>query len=189
MTMKKALFAACAMGALVLATPALAQTEYHIAGNFLPAAGTPLGGGSFEGIYTLSGDAFPTSGVGYFDSFSINFRDSLGNVLLTLAEGVNDGWGYINTDAASYYGGIPIYFYDQQGQDYLHLIVPVGFSGMGAGIGNGPSFAQIGSPANQGIISSAVIGVPEPAAWGLMIGGFGLMGAALRTRRTKVAYA
>lgn len=31
--------------------------------------------------------------------------------------------------------------------------------------------------------------VPEPASWALMIGGFGLVGAALRRRRTSVAFA
>ncbi len=31
--------------------------------------------------------------------------------------------------------------------------------------------------------------VPEPAAWGMMIGGFGLAGAAMRTRRRKAALA
>lgn len=34
---------------------------------------------------------------------------------------------------------------------------------------------------------SAVGGVPEPGAWALMIGGFGLAGAALRRRRTSAA--
>jgi hypothetical protein len=34
-----------------------------------------------------------------------------------------------------------------------------------------------------------VSGVPEPAAWGMMIGGFGLAGMALRRRTTKVAFA
>jgi PEP-CTERM motif len=32
-------------------------------------------------------------------------------------------------------------------------------------------------------------GVPEPATWGLMIGGFGMAGAALRRRRTAIAAA
>jgi hypothetical protein len=32
-------------------------------------------------------------------------------------------------------------------------------------------------------------GVPEPAAWGMMIGGFGLAGAAMRRRQTKVSFA
>jgi hypothetical protein len=32
-------------------------------------------------------------------------------------------------------------------------------------------------------------GVPEPAAWGMLIGGFGLAGAAVRRRRVKLAFA
>ena len=35
----------------------------------------------------------------------------------------------------------------------------------------------------------AVAGVPEPASWALMIGGFGLAGAGLRRRRTVAAAA
>ena len=35
--------------------------------------------------------------------------------------------------------------------------------------------------------SSAVAGVPEPAAWALMVGGFGMVGAAMRQRRRAVA--
>lgn len=34
-----------------------------------------------------------------------------------------------------------------------------------------------------------ISGVPEPTTWGMMILGFGLMGGALRTRKTKVAFA
>jgi len=36
-------------------------------------------------------------------------------------------------------------------------------------------------------ILNAVTGVPEPAGWALMLGGFGLMGAALRRRRAGLA--
>ncbi|WP_010542835.1 FxDxF family PEP-CTERM protein [Sphingomonas elodea] len=44
-----------------------------------------------------------------------------------------------------------------------------------------------GSYGAQGVFSPT--GVPEPAAWGMMIGGFGLAGAALRrTRRTRVTF-
>jgi opacity protein-like surface antigen len=35
--------------------------------------------------------------------------------------------------------------------------------------------------------TDGVAGVPEPAAWGMMIGGFGMAGFALRRRRQKVA--
>jgi PEP-CTERM motif len=37
--------------------------------------------------------------------------------------------------------------------------------------------------------SSIIPGVPEPASWALMIAGFGLVGAGLRRRATKVSYA
>jgi hypothetical protein len=38
-------------------------------------------------------------------------------------------------------------------------------------------------------IGSPVAAVPEAATWGMMIAGFGMMGAALRTRRRTVAFA
>ena len=41
-------------------------------------------------------------------------------------------------------------------------------------------------PVTLGMLSSAV---PEPATWGLMIGGFALAGAAMRRRATKVSFA
>ena len=42
-----------------------------------------------------------------------------------------------------------------------------------------------------GLDDISVVAVPEPAAWGMMIGGFGLAGMAMRRRRvsTKVSYA
>jgi hypothetical protein len=40
-----------------------------------------------------------------------------------------------------------------------------------------------------GNIASEAAPVPEPAAWALMIAGFGLAGAALRRRRTVVSFA
>ncbi len=40
---------------------------------------------------------------------------------------------------------------------------------------------------NRGGVSLSVAGVPEPASWALMIGGFGLVGAATRRRRTLAA--
>lgn len=189
--MKKLLFTMCALGALAAATPALADTEYRFSGSFLPSTGTDftelLGGGSFDGSYTLSDGAFPTSGIGYFDSFTLNLRDSAGAILLTLTKGIGTASGYINTGNAAIYGGTTILFSDAT-SDYLQLVVPTGFGGTGAVLANGYSYAQI-APQNQATIASAVIGVPEPAAWGLMLGGFGAMGMALRSRRTRVAFA
>ncbi|WP_213982662.1 PEPxxWA-CTERM sorting domain-containing protein [Sphingomonas sp. dw_22] len=189
--MKKFLFTACAIGALAAATPALAGPEYRFSGTFLPSTGTSfselLGGGSFDGSYSLAGSAFPTSGIGYFDSFSLNLRDSTGAILLTLTQGVGTAGGYINTGYASIYGGTTLLFSDAT-SDYLQLVVPTGFGGTGAVLANGYSYAQI-APQNQAIIGSGVISVPEPAAWGLMLGGFGAMGMALRSRRTRVRVA
>lgn len=189
--MRKILLAACAIGALATASPALAGPEFRFSGTFLPSTGTPftelLGGGSFDGSYTLVDDGFPSSGVGFFDSFSLNLRDSAGTILFTLTKGAGTAGGYINTDVAQYYGGTTILFYDAA-QSYLQLVVPTGFGGTGAILANGYSYAQI-APQNQATIGSGVIGVPEPAAWGLMIGGLGAMGMALRARRTRIAYA
>ena len=39
------------------------------------------------------------------------------------------------------------------------------------------------------VADATVAGVPEPASWALMIGGFGLAGATLRRRRTASALA
>jgi len=38
-------------------------------------------------------------------------------------------------------------------------------------------------------ISSATAAVPEPATWGLMLAGFGMVGAGLRSRRRSVTFA
>lgn len=189
--MKKILFAASAIAAIAIATPALAGPEFHFSGTFLPSTGTSftqlLGGGSFDGSYTLADSSFPTSGVGFFDAFTLNLRDSGGTILFSLTKGVGTAGGYINTGNAGIYGGTTILFYDAA-QSYLQLVVPANFGGTGAILPNGYSYAQI-APQNQATIGSGVIGVPEPAAWGLMIGGFAAMGMALRSRRTRVAYA
>ena len=52
---------------------------------------------------------------------------------------------------------------------------------------NGPEcFNCGGNPGFEGLVSSAA-GVPEPATWALMIGGFGLAGASLRRRKMVAA--
>ena len=50
------------------------------------------------------------------------------------------------------------------------------------------SFSTSQRPSNDMVIDRVyLIAVPEPATWGLMIGGFGLAGAALRRRRAVAA--
>lgn len=52
---------------------------------------------------------------------------------------------------------------------------------------NSPSAQVEGRVGNQ-ILASASGAVPEPASWALMIGGFGLVGAALRRRSTATTF-
>ncbi len=67
-------------------------------------------------------------------------------------------------------------------------IVEVFYNNNNAGInaGNGPLMNGPGNLAFNGNVSFDVAGVPEPANWALMIGGFGLAGVAARRRRTSI---
>ena len=60
----------------------------------------------------------------------------------------------------------------------LAVLDSIGWSGTNAGAGGGKP---------GGIAFNTAASVPEPAAWTLMIGGFGLIGAAARRRRTRLA--
>lgn len=66
------------------------------------------------------------------------------------------------------------------------------FNGVaGPGLPTFSSF-QFTSNENQGVFTAdfrQVANVPEPATWGMMIGGFGLLGAIARRSRTQITYA
>ena len=51
------------------------------------------------------------------------------------------------------------------------------------------SNAEIGFNLATLTVSGAANAVPEPAAWGMLIGGFGFAGAAMRRRRLRVRFA
>lgn len=177
--------------ALAAATPAMAAQTYRFSGTFAPATGASytalLGGGSFDGFFTFASNAFPTADGTSFQAFSLNLRDASGKVLFTLTSGKGTAGGYLGTSYVSIYGGTRIYFYDAV-QDYLQLVVPTGFGGTGAVLANGYSYAQI-APQNQATVNAGMVtAVPEPAAWGMMVVGFGTLGAALRRRKVKVSF-
>ena len=65
-------------------------------------------------------------------------------------------------------------------QEYFNAYLKMGLKGTGYAIYSG--LAET-ARTTQGF----VIGVPEPSTWALMIGGFGMIGAALRRRRAAVA--
>lgn len=178
--------------ACATATPASAAQTYRFSGTFAPATGASftelLGGGSFDGVFTFASNAFPTADGTNFQSFSLNLRNAAGNILFTLRSGVGTAGGYLGTSYASIYGGTRIYFYDAT-QDYLQLVVPTGFGGTGAVLANGYSYAQI-APQNQAKVNAGVVtAIPEASTWGMMVVGFGALGAVVRRRRVKVAFA
>ena len=57
---------------------------------------------------------------------------------------------------------------------------PVGSSSQSLSASGSGTFASDPLP--------VVPGVPEPASWAMMLGGFGLLGATLRTRKAQVSY-
>ena len=55
----------------------------------------------------------------------------------------------------------------------------------GTGVGRSEALLQTGLP----LFINATPGVPEPATWAMMIGGFGLIGGAMRRRRVAISFA
>jgi hypothetical protein len=92
--------------------------------------------------------------------------------------------GYSAGNGASNPGASDFSFASNGGASAYQLFGPNSFDLNGRNV----TFTPNG---NGGYAINAVAGVPEPAAWGMMIGGFGLAGAAMRRRRaaTKVSFA
>lgn len=172
----------------VPAAPVAAAVTYDLSGTFKPNDGASfrvlLGGGSFDGSFVLAGSTFPTSGTVNFVSYTINLRDSTGAVVNTISQAAGAAAsGYFSYSAASSYGGPVLNFYLAAGgvsQNSLFLVVPNGFNGTGGIVAGSASSAKVGS--QQAIVTSAsiaphVAAVPEPASWGMMVIGFGAVGA------------
>lgn len=139
-------------------------------------------GGDYQGSFSIDSETVP----GYSSGLSATFF----NVPVTY-----DGMSALST--ASFYnddalGGL--YLYTQ------NIVTLVDASGpqLFTGPNNDPQFLvgtfeldAIGSPdiITLTISLDTAGAVPEPASWAMMIGGFGLAGAAMRRRPVKVALA
>jgi len=130
-----------------------------------------------------------------------------------LATGANDQASFVGIDAA---GGTNERFdIDQYTSLYSRIVVGTALRNAITGDANGDGFIDAGPGYDVGLALSrnftvgtgesvtfttgtifgtgtpaaVAIGVPEPATWGLMLVGFGLIGAGMRSRRRSVTFA
>jgi hypothetical protein len=97
-----------------------------------------------------------------FDTLNPDFMEIGGSIFGASGAGYNDFILYFNDASTNPYGGF----------DYTQTGINTGFV------------------TNTVTITATTDPVPEPASWAMMLGGFGLIGGALRTRRkTAVMFA
>lgn len=157
--------------AMLFAAPANAAVTFHLDNVTL------VDGGTLNGTFTTTDDFSQLTG------FSITSSS-------------NDGWPYGN------FAGITYDFANASSVDYtstrgframfetgyldIYWELPLSVTGnIALDQTTGETYANQTRYLGEGSIS-VVPGVPEPATWGMMILGFGLIGTALRTRRQKV---
>ncbi|MHA6718473.1 PEPxxWA-CTERM sorting domain-containing protein [Sphingomonas sp. RS6] len=150
--------------------------------------------GADSGSYVALSFGYPSA-----DSFFIKVQDNNG-------DGAFDSYGFYTGNngflnglkdlnpffngrvTASYEGSVATLSIDM-GWGTQSFSYDYGFGPATGAIGFGLN--RLGSADNFSFNGAAPnpTGVPEPAAWGLLIGGFGFAGASLRTRRRAVSFA
>ena len=168
--------------ALALAwAPSAQATVYNVGDpNFQITNGTPFtpsitafffasfdASGSFDDTFEFT---IPQDGFGS-GSISTSFSNDSTNKLV-ISDLIINGVSYALIDEPNgqsrTVGGIPIM------NGVLNTIRVIG--------------TVTGSGLYSGTATFTALAVPEPAAWGLMLGGFGVLGATIRRRRTQVAF-
>ena len=186
--------ALAAVAATLMATGAHAQTSgsygghtytYHVTGaDFATANANAAGKGGYLATVTSQGEQ--------------DFLHTLTNGVTTYLGGTDAGseglWHWIGGPEA----GPTFYSTSNAPTDLTYSFwnpgEPNDFGGENALLinwdGNNGSWNDIAASAVYGYVVEFSGGaVPEPATWGMMILGFGAVGATLRRRSTKVAYA
>ena len=133
------------------------------------------GGRTLNNNYFRSTITLTKVGGGLFDFNSVDMTDIYnnfdgqtgGNVLFTFFDGANTTTQTVTIDATP---GFQTFTFNRTG------LVSLTFQAVTTNEVQADNF-----------VLNAATGVPEPAGWALMLGGFGLMGGALRRRRAGLA--
>ena len=177
---KMGLFASA--GALALIAPAANATVFHVGDvpNFYITSGTPFS----PSITANFGNGF-SGPLSFDDTFEFTIPQN------------GTGSGSISTSFSSSSNKLTITDLLING---VHFVVPSNGSGQflavsGINIISGVmnTIEVIGTTSSKGGTYSGTAtfsaAVPETATWAMMLGGFGLMGAAMRRRRTNLTFA
>ena len=133
-------------------------------------------------VYTLGDNVFGNAGA---DEFSVTFHGTAGD-LTEVYVGADNTKDYNTPNCAT--TGCDLtpnatdWYNDGGGviQQLVRWNLPTGFGLTSI------TFTQ-DHPVDGAILAGVTLGVPEPATWAMMIGGFGLAGAMLRRRRAPAA--
>jgi hypothetical protein len=172
------------LGAILLAAiaaPASAAIVFTVNGAFssFPIGGAPQG--TLTGTFTTDDALTTVTAVDLTSSAFGPYQSAIYNSLAGASQDLPDGFAVGNlpqpfTSALFLYFSTPLtvsggtFDGEQSGEDQLTV----------GGVPLSPRY--LNGSVTAGVPAAA--GVPEPAAWALMIVGFGLAGAALRRRRT-----
>jgi hypothetical protein len=174
-------------------------TEAVLDGFSLYLAGAPSGTIDFK-AYVYSWDGSKASGPALFASNVQHFSGNGGapqefafdTTSLSLASGAKYV-AFLTTSGlqagqAGATAGMPYTGEVYGGGDFVYYNNGNNFAAL---TGNNWDYAGggFGDTYFKADFSASAAGVPEPAAWGMLIGGFGFAGAALRTRARQVRFA
>lgn len=177
---KISLAAAAGVMAMAVAPAANATTFPVGSSHFFLTSGTPFSPSitavffngfssktTFDDLFTFT---IPQIGVGS-GSISTSFSSSSNKLTITslLINGVSYPVPFTGSGQSATVGGIPIL------ANVLNTIEVKGFT--------------LRSGSYSGTATFQAAAVPETATWAMMLGGFGLMGATMRRRRTSLTFA